>query len=862
MKKYKLLPYILLLTLSSYVFAALTIDNNESFELDSSEVLVIDNDITINGTLTGATSAQVRVNNNWTNNGVFNHGNAEVFFIGAGASVISGNNTFYDLISSPSESDTSEKTITFTANQTQTILNSVKIEGSDINNHSFIRSTSPGVQAILDVTATNGTGTFDALNVADNRILTVNNYYVNPKNSTDGGNTTSWFGVDSDGDGILDDKEALFGTNPNVAGYYGSGTDADNDLIPDSLENYIKNTYFSTNTAYTTVSLSSFTDTDGDGLPDALEVVKGYNPLDVNNPTTNGGDLTNTFTLAVEEYLNNLTPKGSPTVSIIKPIASYNDSDGDGLPDILEVMRGFDPQDANHPTTNGAGDSDGDGVNNATEYYLELLGVTITDKNLDSDKDGLPDAVEVALGSNPLELGVDINNDGINDNVQNYLNSIGVTPTTAITDYDTDGLPDILDIALPLSNNYPKTATMIAADTSIDEYLTNYARANYPGLGNISKTDDTDGDGVSNEDELKAGTSPFVADRPYGVIRLTQNDEIFAQAKTNEDILVSFDFANMKYYNDPNISYNWDFSGVSDVSVVSTITATRVITIKSPTPGTYTVKVTISENGTDYQYVTTLKLAAEILKDGDNDGIADSIDDNMLGLQSHVAAISKSLIIASVGTTKLKAQAGKIAREENYKSADITGSNSIPEDPNFNRITGIYDFEISNIPANTTTIQVVIPLATTVQVNAVYRKLASDGKWYTYPNNRVETALGAKNDCSGVTESDWGNITAGHWCSRLTLVDGPASFDPASGITFDTDGVVNGQVKDPGVFATPVSEDDDKRGGYYGDFFGNFNGCVLNTNNSSRGVFDPTLYLLILLSFIFVVKRYIRQYTN
>lgn len=70
------------------------------------------------------------------------------------------------------------------------------------------------------------------------------------------------------------------------------------------------------------------------------------------------------------------------------------DSDGDGIPDVVEIANGlnpFDPSDA-------AGDLDGDGLSNLREYQLG------TDmRNPDTDGDGVRDGLEVLLGTDPLD---------------------------------------------------------------------------------------------------------------------------------------------------------------------------------------------------------------------------------------------------------------------------------------------------------------------------------------------------------------------------------------------------------------------------------------------------------------------------
>lgn len=114
----------------------------------------------------------------------------------------------------------------------------------------------------------------------------------------------------------------------------------------------------------------SFLDSDGDGVPDDVEVLLGLNP---NNPDTGGTGVRD----------------------------GDKDFDHDGLSNAAEIAFGLNPR---NPYSNGTGtlngdaDPDGDGLSNKLEARYG------TDPNkADTDGDGWSDLAEVQGGSNPLD---------------------------------------------------------------------------------------------------------------------------------------------------------------------------------------------------------------------------------------------------------------------------------------------------------------------------------------------------------------------------------------------------------------------------------------------------------------------------
>ena len=146
--------------------------------------------------------------------------------------------------------------------------------------------------------------------------------------------------TDSDGDGLTDQFEALFGTDPNRA-------DTDGDGLSDTAET----------ATYHTDPLRA--DTDGDGIADAAEVAAGTDP----------------GRAALPQGAADARFGGMQTL----------DTDQDGLSDYEERMMG---------TRADVADSDGDGLSDGVER-----GLGSDPNNVDSDRDGLTDGFEQQAGT-------------------------------------------------------------------------------------------------------------------------------------------------------------------------------------------------------------------------------------------------------------------------------------------------------------------------------------------------------------------------------------------------------------------------------------------------------------------------------
>ncbi|WP_370292538.1 OmpA family protein [Thalassolituus sp.] len=259
---------------------------------------------------------------------------------------------------------------------------------------------------------------------------------------------------DTDGDGIGNATEVAAGTdplNPDDA-----GTDTDDDGIPDNIDTdddndgvndeddaFPKDPNETTDTDNDGTGNNADSDDDNDGYSDEDENTAGTDPLDSGSvPSDNDGDGVSDATDPDDDN-DGLSDEDEDALGTDP---NDSDSDGDGVDDGTEV--GGDPSD---PV-----DSDGDGTPD------------VSDPDNDSDMDGLSNIVESLIGSDPLsrdsdsddyrddeELAVtlsgsDSDNDGIDDAMDADdtgmpdENGDGIADF-AVLDTDGDGEPNLID---------------------------------------------------------------------------------------------------------------------------------------------------------------------------------------------------------------------------------------------------------------------------------------------------------------------------------------------------------------------------------------------------------------------------------
>jgi gliding motility-associated-like protein len=306
--------------------------------------------------------------------------------------------------------------------------------------------------------------------------------------------------ADSDGDGVPDSVEVQQGTNPNQSG---DALDTDGDGVPDYIE-----VQQGTNPNQSGDAL----DTDGDGVPDYIEVQQGTNPTTPGALDTDGDGVPDY--IEVQQGTNPNAPGAL-------------DTDGDGVPDYIEVQQGTNPN-----QSGDALDTDGDGVPD----YIEVQQGTNPNQSgdaLDTDGDGVPDYIEVQQGTNPTTPGaLDTDGDGVPDYIEVQQ---GTNPSTAgdvLIDTDGDGIPDYIEIQLGTNPIVPDT--LDSDHDGISNYKEGY---NY---SNPNQSLDTDHDGVPDYlDQDSDGDGVLDINDAFPINRLewtdSDHDGIGNNADTDDD---------------------------------------------------------------------------------------------------------------------------------------------------------------------------------------------------------------------------------------------------------------------------------------------------------------------------------------
>ena len=384
--------------------------------------------------------------------------------------------------------------------------------------------------------------------------------------------------VDSDGDGLPDDVEDELGTDPQNPDTDGDGigdgdevrngtdpldADSDDDGLTDGAEDANADGVLDDGETD-----PNDPDTDGDGIQDGTERgvtdpiadLDGDGPLrgtdvevfvpDADPATTTDPRDADTDDGTVDDGVEDQNRNGAIDPGETDPNDPSDDvpvldSDGDGIPDDVEVVIGTDPNDADSDDdglSDGAEDQDGDGVlddgetdpldadtdddgvQDGTErgvtgddvgpdtdldvFVPDADPATTTDpRDTDTDDGGVTDGGEDANGNGAIDAGetdpndpaddmpIDSDGDGIPDEREPYYGTDPNNPDT-----DGDGIPDGPEVMDGTDPTNPDTDGDGASDGVEDR----------EGTDPLDR--DTDDDGLLDGDELERGTSPVLPD--------------------------------------------------------------------------------------------------------------------------------------------------------------------------------------------------------------------------------------------------------------------------------------------------------------------------------------------------------------
>ncbi len=246
--------------------------------------------------------------------------------------------------------------------------------------------------------------------------------------------------------------------------------------------------------------------------------------------------------------------------------------------------------------------------------------------------------------------------------------------------------------------------------------------------------------------------------------------------------------------------------------------ATFVFDPSGLSAGVYKVKVTATDSGSAsdtanlyVQLVSSLPTLDASDSDGDGtddatEGTADTDDDGIPDYLDNISAVNVLPEQANQTDSYLlecdpgvRCRVGQFALQGNGGGARVEQAELLSQgaanDTAYEYSSGIFDFEIHDLPSLGQSVKVVLPQTSAVPGDAIYRKFIADS-WEDFvidANNEVHSTAGNPGYCPPPGDDSWQTgLTEGDYCVQLTIEDGGPN---------DADGLVNGSVEDPGGVA-------------------------------------------------------------
>ena len=543
--------------------------------------------------------------------------------------------------------------------------------------------------------------------------------------------------------------------------------------------------------------------------------------------------------------------QNSSTVTVVMASAE-NDTDNDGIDDLFEVENGLDPN-----ADDAEADADGDGRSNLDEYLEgkdpnvdDVKPVVTAPADVASGATGA--LTKVDLGEATASDALDGDLTPVADNPGPYAPG-SYTVTWSATDAAGNiGMAMQSVVISPQVSMAPKGRVAEGSDFIVKVILNGPAPA-YPveipiTLGGTAELDSDYTVSASSimiesgrmgmmtimvlSDEVEEGTESIevtlgapAENAVLGSASMSMISIIETQEPPALKLSVSQGGQNgrkvaaeggpvmvMLSIKDPNGTHTVDWSA-SDNNLIATSEDGAMVFEFDPAAlaeGGYEVAAIVTDSGIadeTFNIGVLIRVSAEAVEaDSDGDGVPDSKDTSQ---EINVIAVD-----ADAGTATVTADAGVkliigdaaqasgtsgIAISEETIAASGADGGEAPsngDDEDFNYPAGVYDFQVQDLPVPGQSVRLVIPVASGIPANAVFRKYTESGGWFDFvidEGNGVASAPGEEGACPSVgSELFVAGLVEGDTCLQITVQDGGPN---------DADGSINGEYDDPSGIA-------------------------------------------------------------
>ncbi|WP_016710209.1 Ig-like domain-containing protein, partial [Pseudoalteromonas haloplanktis] len=288
-------------------------------------------------------------------------------------------------------------------------------------------------------------------------------------------------------------------------------------------------------------------------------------------------------------------------------------------------------------------------------------------------------------------------------------------------------------------------------------------------------------------------TRPFVlANNDLVTIRAIASDH-----NPEDSISLSWQVEDERIINLADNSDSFVFSTAELTEGIYAITATATDNAQQSLSSTVTSYVEVVAQLPELTAADTDKdLLPDILEgyqDSDHDGIADYLDPISMCyvMPEQVNETTRFLVEGEVSGCLRKVYSGLLTSSGGLQilSSELLG------DEGMINTGGYFGFVITSIEPIGAHYNIVLPQRMPIPANAVYRKLI-DNEWRDFDSiegDQVYSSQGEQGYCPSPSSELWQEgLHEGDWCVQLRMADGGGN---------DADGLVNGQIVDPGGIA-------------------------------------------------------------